>query len=385
MSDPIRVLHFSSHDEDCGVGKYQENYLVGMDDIEGVHNKFFEVSPYQTRVMTADELKPVLEQLKQELKDYDILHIQHEFGLYRHEEFSKLVETAKQAHKKVVITVHLSPGFAIKPVSRGGLGPRSLIAYARKRRHYQNMVENHITPMQQADLVIAHNDVTIQSLKEFGVDPSKIKKLVHPVFNVPEPPKSTEIHDELHKENGDVVFAITGFLHRKKGILGAVRSLKYLPDNYKLALIGGIKSDSDEVKFQDKITDLVDELGLRDRVYITGFVPDDDRLNALMRECDVCVYPYDGVYYSNLSSGSFNLAFANSKPVIAYPTTTFKEVSADSNGAVVLCDTYAYYELARELKRIDIPKQIELSKAYAQKVDWAVMSKELVSVYKELV
>ncbi len=381
---PVRVLHFSSHDEDCGVGKYQEQYLVGMADLPGVHNKFFDVSPYQTRVMNAAELQKVLDKLTQELQQYDILHIQHEFGLFWFDQFKKIVDTAKAAGKKVVVTVHLSPGFAIKPPVRKGLGPRSLVKFALDKRNYLKMVDWHVVPMRQADLLIVHNDVTLHSLEAFGVDASKIQKIAHPVYDVPAPPVSNEIRTHLNKKDGDVIYCITGFLHRYKGILGAVKALKFLPPNYKLALIGGVKADSDEVVFQDKVTDLIDQLGLHERVYITGFVQDDDRLNALIRECDVCIYPYDRVYYSSLSSGSLNLAFANARPVIAYPTEALKETAQLSDGALVLTSTFAYYELARELQRIDIKKQGKLSEAYAEKMSWAKMSKTLAATYESL-
>lgn len=384
MSD-IRVLHFSSHDEDCGVGKYQENYLVGMADLPGVHNRFFEVSPYQTRIMSSDELQKVLDRLARELQDFDILHIQHEFGLYWHDQFKRIVETAKGVGKKVVVTVHLSPDFAIKPAARGGLGPRSIVNYLRKRKHYHNMVNEHIEPMKLADMVVVHNEVTRQSLERFGVESERIIKLVHPVYDVPKPPSSDLIANHLNKKSGDIIFCITGFLHRYKGVLGAVKALKFLPPNYKLALIGGVKADSDDVVFEDKVTDLIDQLGLHDRVYITGFIPDDDVLNGLIRECDVCVYPYDRLYYSSLSSGSLNLAFANDRPVIAYPTATLKELSAISDNAVVLTETFAYYELARELQRIDPTKQQKLSKAYAEKMAWPKMAQQLVSLYKKVI
>lgn len=383
VHETMRVLHFSSHDEDCGVGKYQENYLVGMEGMPGVENHFFEISPYQTRVMSSEELQGALEKLAHELRGYDILHIQHEFGLYWFDQFRRIVETAKGMDKKVIVTVHLSPGRAIKPVARGGLGPRSLVAYARALRHRHKMIQEHIVPMREADVVIVHNDITAQSLKQFGVEPSRIKKLVHPVYEVPEPPKSTEISTKLNRQKDDIIFGITGFLHRYKGILGAVRALMFLPDNYKLALIGGVKADSDDVEFEDKVTTLVDQLGLHDRVYITGFIQDDDRLNALIRECDICVFPYDRDYYASISSGSLNLAFANDKPVIAYPTESFKEAAKE--GALVLCQTFAYYELARELQRIDIPAQIAHSKDYAKKMAWPKMAQELVAIYKELV
>jgi glycosyltransferase involved in cell wall biosynthesis len=381
----VKVLHFSSHDEDCGVGKYQENYLVGMNNVPGVYNKFFEISPYQTRAMDANELQKAMEQLAAELADFDILHIQHEFGLYWFDQFKQIVETGKRAGKKVVVTVHLSPDFAIKPARRGGLGPRSALAYLQARKHYHRMVDEHIVPLRSADMVIVHNQVTAKSLERFGVSTDKIVQLEHPVYKVPEPPKSTLIREKLNKQDGDIIFCITGFLHRYKGIVAAIRALKFLPSHYKLALLGGVKADSDEVTFEDAITDLIDQLGLHDRVYIAGFVPDDDVLNALIRECDVCIYPYDRVYYANLSSGSLSLAFANSQPVIAYPTQTLKELADFSDGAVVLTETFAYYEIARELQRLDMPKQRELSRAFAQKNAWPKAAKKLVAIYQQVV
>lgn len=120
-------------------------------------------------------------------------------------------------------------------------------------------------------------------------------------------------------------------------------------------------------------------------VYITGYVLGDDKLNSLISECDVCIYAYDRVYYANVSSGSFNLAFANGMPLVSYPVATSREIADISDGAVVLCETFAYYELARELKSIDLGKQAKLSKKYAEKMSWPKMSKELVKIYEQLV
>jgi glycosyltransferase involved in cell wall biosynthesis len=145
-----------------------------------------------------------------------------------------------------------------------------------------------------------------------------------------------------------------------------------------------MKEDSDDVELYNRLCDLIDTLGLHKRVYITGYIPDDNMLNALIRECDVCVYLYDRVYYANVSSGSLNLAFANSSPLIAYPTATVKEAAALADGAVVLTETFAYYELARQLKQIDLKKQAVLSEAYAKKMAWPKVSRELAEIYAQL-
>ena len=179
-------------------------------------------------------------------------------------------------------------------------------------------------------------------------------------------------------------------LHKYKGITEAIRALKFLPSNYKLAVIGGLhpvetQLVSETVGIYNKITDLIDTLGLHDRVFITGFVQDDNKMNSYIRECDACIYPYDGVYYANVSSGAINLGFSNERPVIAYPTAAFRELAKDADNAIVLTETFAYYELARELERIDLKKQADLSRKYADKMAWPKLSKVLADAYQKLI
>lgn len=380
----VRVLQFSPHDENDGIARYEEQYVKALQDTPDVETAFFEVSPLKYRHMSDNEKQQVLRDLKQKLADYDILHIQHEFGLFAPGDFSNIVAAAKQVKKKVVVGVHLSPAFAIKPAELGGLGPRSMVHFARQKRYRKRMEAWNIAPMREADAVLAHDETTAGSLRSWGVQDSRIHVLPHPVYDFPEPPKSTLIAEKLHKNDGDVIYCTVGMMHRYKGVLDATKALKFLPANYKLAIVGGIHPLSEDLPMFNKLCDLIDTLGLQERVYITGFIEDDDKFNALIRECDVCVYPYDGKYYAHVSSGAINLAIANQMPVVAYPTATFKELSDLSNDAVVLTQTFAYYELARELQRVDVKKQRDLSKAYAQKAAWPKMAAELVGIYQSL-
>jgi glycosyltransferase involved in cell wall biosynthesis len=384
---PIKVLHFSSRYEECGVAKYLGHYVKGMEHVSGIQNEYFDVSPYETPHMSDADLDKMTDRLREELRNYDVLHVQHEFALYARNSFQKIVEAGKRSGKKVVVTVHISPsmhGGSVRPRLRG-LGPRSLVHYLRQMRNHRYFLNTQVLPFRMADLVLVHNEPTIESLKQLGVAPERIRKIIHPVQVYDMPPKSDLLTKKLHKQDGDIIYCAIGFLHRYKGLFDAVRALKFLPSNYKLAILGGMKEDSDDVELYNKLCNLIDTLGLQERVYITGYVKGDDMLNALIRECDVCIYPYDRVYYSNVSSGSLNLSFANERPLIAYPTATFKEMAEISNGAVVLCETFAYYELAREIGRIDLEKQTTLSKAYAQHMAWPKMSEELAKLYTQLV
>jgi glycosyltransferase involved in cell wall biosynthesis len=352
-----------------------------MDDITGVENKFFESSPYKTQLMSAGEFQQVLTQLRRELHAYDILHIQHEFAFFRSTEFSLIVDMAKSIGKKVVVTVHTSPDLAMKKPRLRALGPRSLVGYLRDRRNYQRVWRNHIAPFMKADLLLVHNNFVYNYLLGLGVEEQHIRKIAMPVYNHPTPAKSTVLAKEMHKKADDIIYCAVGFLHRYKGLEPAVKALKFLPDNYKLAIIGGVKADSDDIKLCDNLCDLIDSLNLQDRVYITGYIEDDLQLDGMIRECDISIYPYDKFYYARISSASLSLAFGNNMPTIAYPTETFREIN---DPALILCESFSYYELARELGRIDIPKQAKLSHDYAERMGYPKMAHVLVALYREL-
>lgn len=382
--DKVRALQFSPHGENDGIARYEEQYVKALRASEDIETAFFDVSPFEFRNLSDSEKGRVLERLKEELTHYDILHVQHEFGLFSPGDFRDIVAAAKQAQKKVVVSMHLSPAFAIKPVVLGGLGPRSWLLYARQLRYRRRMVAWNMKPLQQVDAVLAHDEYTAASLREWSVSAERIHVLPHPVYDFPEPPKSTLIAKKLNRKEGDIIYCTVGMMHRYKGVYDAVKALKFLPVNYKLAVVGGIHPLSEDLPMYNKLADLIDMLGLHDRVFITGFVEDDNVFNALIRECDACVYPYDGKYYAHVSSGAINLALANNMPVVAYPTATFQELSDFSDGAVVLTQTFAYYELARELQRVNLEKQTELSKVYAKKMAWSKVTAVLVEIYEQV-
>ncbi|MDB5168812.1 MAG: group 1 glycosyl transferase [Candidatus Saccharibacteria bacterium] len=387
MKKPIKVLHLSTHYEDCGVGKYQEQFLEHMEHakIDSIENKFFGYSPNKTRLMSKDGLSIVLKELQQELDSFDILHIQHEFSFYAQDEFVKFCQVAVESKKQLIVTYHTSPAFVIKTPHLGGLGPRSILHFLRAIRYKRRMVARHIKPAFQADLVIAHNQTTIDALVAFGISPQRIKKLQLPVPKIKEyEDTSQEIQGALRTSPSDVIFCTVGFMHRFKGLFDAVKALRYLPPNYKLAIVGGISPTSDDHQIYNKITDLVADCGLQDRVYITGFVKDDVRLDKLIQECDVCIYPYDKTYYAGVSSASMNIAFSNKMPVIAYPVQTFVEIE-QSSGAIELTNGFSYYELARTLKTADLTTLKEKSQDYAKAESYSVITHDLVKIYEEVV
>lgn len=379
----INVLNFSSHFEDCGIAKYQENYLKELNLLDNIKSDFFKFSPYQTREMNPQEFSKVIDELKKELPKYTVFHLQHEFGFYRNDQFEQLISTAKNAGLKVIVSYHTSPDLIIIKKPLTGLGPRSIISFLRSYRHNAKLISMHISPLNVADVVLSHNEYTDSQLKRYGVEPQKLRLLPHPTYEITNPPSTSYISEVLDKQKGDVILSTVGYLHRFKGVDKAVKALSYLPSNYKLAILGGVKSDSDDQSLYDQIADLVLERGLQNRVFITGVIVSDEDLNSYIRETDISLYPYDSAYYKGVSSGALNLAIANERPIVAYPVSTLKETNTEYN-QLVLTQSDSYYELAKAIKNLDIKKQSEQIKKYAKANSWAAMTTRLVEIYTSL-
>jgi len=383
MSDQIRVLHLTTHDEDCGIAKYQEQFIDGMKSGK-VENIIFPYSPNKTKRMSSSDQQKVIKELANMVNDFDILHIQHEFSFYEKNELLEIVKKVKSLNKKVIITVHTAPSAGYKKPVRGGLGPHSLLHYARQKRAEREFIDRHVLPMRLADMVVVHNYITRQDLINHGVSQESIKVIRHPVRSVDEnTAKSTEITNNLHRQDNDVIFCTVGFPSPTKGILDAVKSLELLPANYKLAIIGGVHPSGENEPFINKLTDYIVNNNLLNRVYMTGYVEDDDYLNSLIRECDICVYPYDKKYYAHVSSGSLNHAIGNLKPVIAYPTASFQEMNAEIP-VIQFTKSFNYYELARSIQNIDIKQATEYSKEYAKMFNWPKEALAFIDIYQEL-
>jgi glycosyltransferase involved in cell wall biosynthesis len=381
--DTIRVLHFSTHNEQCGIGRYQEMFLECMAHNDGIHNEFFPISPNKSRMMSRTQFNKVLEQLKDSLENFDILHAQHEFSFYKDDELNRIIELANSMGKKTIVTVHTSPNVVDTTIKLGGFGPRSWLYYLRKLKRRRWLIRSMISPIKLADMVILHNQVTTDALVKLGVSADKIKKITIPVPEVNHDYRSSVIKNNLDLKKGDIVLSTVGFLHRFKGLKEAIKSLVYLPDNYKLAIVGGLHPHTDDIKIYDEIADLIRNLELKDRVYITGFIKEDDIMNAMIRETDICVFPYDREYYSNVSSAALNNSFANYVPAVVYPTGSFIELNSETE-CMTITPTFSYYELARSVKKLDIESAKKASIKFAKDNSYENISRELRGIYEDL-
>lgn len=379
----INVLHLSTHNENCGIGMYQEQFLQCMQPIEGVKNEFFRWSPNKLKVMPPNELKSAMEELKTTLKQFDILHIQHEYSFFKQNELEQAITIAKHLKKKVIVTFHTAPDAHYPKPELGNIRIKSALKYAHKRMTFQKFLDRYILPINKADLVLTPNNITRDNLIKHGVKAEIITVFTHPIPEVKAAKKSTELHKQLKIKKGDILLSTVGYISETKGVLEAVKALLFLPDNYKLAIIGGLHPQGGADQFLNHISDVIIQNNLQQRVHITGFVEGEARKNALIQEVDVCLYPYDKGYYNYVSSAALSDAFANHKAIVAYPTNSFRETSAESE-ALTFTPAFSYHELARTIKELDIPAAAERSKQFALANTYSKKAKQLVEKYQML-
>ncbi len=382
----MKVLHFSTHNEACGIAKYQERFVDGMvASGRGIENIWFDVSPNVIRHLGPAEYEATFRRLAEQIKNVDLVHIQHEFSFFSRDEVARIVDAAHKSGRRVAITMHTSP-LLVRALWRPrpqGLRPRYLVRYLRAWLQRPRVLRNVVKPLRRADLLIVHNDATRDGLKRLGVPAEKISQIVHPVHRATDSRPSDRIRRELQAGDDDVVLCTVGFLHRHKGIDSAVKALTFLPERFKLAIIGGVHPTGNESKFYDSLADLIRQLGLIERVTITGYVADDEELDALIRECDIALYPYAPTYYDQVSSGALNVALANGMTTVAYPTRTFRELAALTH-AVTLTASPNYYEIARTVQSISVQHPSQAALEFATKYSYENVSEQLAAFYRGL-
>lgn len=385
----MKVLHISTHNENCGIGKYQELYLkaFAVTDPTSQH-QFFPHSPNKIRKMNEEDTNKVLAELADTVHHYDVVHIQHELSFYHADFLSKVVSIVKAAGVPLVSTIHTKV-----LLSEDVIGLRISPFYWRRKigsRLSDKKVIERFMPLAQSDLVLVHNAFTKKSLEDIGFKSSKITVLPIPVPTIDKAimkktsPDAEELLDPIKREEGDILLATVGYLNGIKGTLHAVKAMRGLPENYKLAIIGGLHPRAKDDKLLDEVADYIYDYGLSDRVYVTGS-PTDDIFNAAINKADIILYPYLRSYAS--SSAALNNAFALGKPIIAFPAAAFVEIN-EKQECMAICESFSYYDLIKKIKQQNTESLARLSKlstAYAALNSYELISADITNLYRSLV
>lgn len=199
-------------------------------------------------------------------------------------------------------------------------------------------------------------------------------------FSIDDTNKKNEIRHKIRSELGldkeDVVLVTTSRLVEKNAVGDIIESLKYLPENVKLIVIGKGRLEL-TLKNQSEI------LGLVNRVYFIGFLYHDD-IPRYLWASDIFVRP-------SLSEGmgnSFIEAMAAGLPVIATPVGGITDFLKDGETGL-FCEANNPKSIAQKVQKLIKDEEScqyivrTASNMVRQKYDWSLISLEMNSFFNK--
>ena len=313
----MKIFYVSTYlPKRCGIATYTDYLIHGIRKVDPtlelkiiaeqgaspVKQDKFEVIPCWDR--NENYVEPIISYTK----DADVIHIQHEYSIYKFDDRLPSVLKGLGADARKIITIH-----CVRPAQFSERGAEDENFAARIAK--------------LADEVIVHLPTQEAILTRLGVPLKKIHIIPH----------GTELSDEdknasrkrLELPVDAKILLMFGFVKKHKClhiVLEALVEILKKFENVHLFVAGGLaptaaKKDRDYVELVGK---RIVELGLQKNViYPNRFFPNED-VPYLFGASDIVLFPY---YEEDRSaSGSFHLAIGAKKPVIASRIPKFEEL-----------------------------------------------------------
>jgi glycosyltransferase involved in cell wall biosynthesis len=359
----------------CGIATYTDYLIGGIREVEReseikivaeqgaspIKQEKFEVIPCWDR--NVDYVEPIISHTK----GADVVHIEHEYSIYKFDNRLPSVLRGLDTNAKKVITIH-----CIRPAQFSERGAVDEDFAARIA--------------QLADQVIVHLESQRAILARLGIPAEKIHIIPH----------GTEISDEERKtsrkrlglpQDGKILLMF-GFVKKHKClhiVLQALGEILERVENAYLFVAGGLaptasEKDRDYGEFVGK---RIVELGLQKNViYPNRFFPNED-VPYLFGASDIVLFPY---YEEDRSaSGSFHLAIGAKRPVIASRIPKFEELKNICDELLVL--PYNSSGIAGIVIRLFADQEfwqyvVDRTEEYRRLTSWGAVANQHLQLYK---
>ncbi len=372
----MRIAYVSTYlPQRCGIATYTDYLVHGIRRVDpeveirvvaekgasALKEKNFEVIPCWDR--NEDYVEPILAHTE----DADVVHVQHEYSIYRFDDrlpsvLSRLTDVEK------VVTIH-----CVRP---GQFSERGAVDENYARRIAQ-----------LADKVIVHLDSQKAILARLGIPPEKMHVIPHGTKISNEEREASRKRLNLPEE--DRIILMFGFVKPHKCLHIALDALKEMLEKTDVYLFvaGGLapnasEKERDYIKFIER---RIEELKIHDNIIFPNrFFPNED-VPYLFGACDLVLFPY---YEEDRSaSGSFHLAIGAKKPVIASRIPKFEELRNICDELLVL--PYNASGIAgvalRLLQEVEFEKYVlDRTDEYRKLTSWHAVAEKHLNLYKEV-
>ncbi len=362
----------------CGIAAYTSFLVEGIRKVSpkthvriiaerealALKEEFFEVVPCWSRE------ENYVEQILTHLDDVDILHIQHEYSIYKFDDrLPTLLQKTPQRIRKV-LTIH-----CVRP------------AQVSERWKIDEEYAGKIAKL--ADHIIVHLESQKEILLRLGLTPERISVIPHGT-------KIIEVDREASRRRLGLpldgkILLMFGFVKPHKCLHVAVDALNIIRKEYEnayLFIAGGLAPTASEEhrRYADSLRKKIEELDLEENVIFPNkYYPDED-VPYIFSACDIVLFPY--YEEDRSSSGSLHLAIGAGKPVIASRIPKFEELKHISDELLVL--PYNSEVIAKLALRIfKEPKFrnhiIRRTEAYRKLTSWENTARKHLELYSRLI
>jgi len=381
--DNLRILHVSTWKIPCGIATYCDNLVKALD-AEGTRNTVAPVHPAEWKYCLPVDIARWQQSIVQQARDVDLVHIQHEHGLFGYgvgskfavKRFGGLLTALQEIAKPVVTTFHTD----ICTHSRRGLRGK----WDRFRRKYlwSRHVTHHFGSESGRARAIVHSSATRRSFVRHGFPVNSIQVIPHACLA---PRNYTLSNEEAKAALGlpanSKLLSLFGFISQYKGHDLAMAALERLPENFHLAMVGGMHPEAKD-DFLDKLLASI-PASMAHRIHVTGWV-DRDTADTFFAATDVCLAPYRGKTLLS-GSGAITWGLSSGRPVIASKIEAFQNVDRIGN-CLFLVTPEKTSELAWAVQKLvnDASLRERLvanANRFSESHSWAQSVSELAKVY----
>jgi glycosyltransferase involved in cell wall biosynthesis len=294
---------------------------------------------------------------------YDLVNVQHEYGIYGGDAGSYLLALMRDLKMPIVTTLH---------------------TVLQKPNNDQREVLDEIIGLSQR-LVVMSEKARELLRTIHGVPASKIALIPHGIPNLP--PDDPEALKEAFGLGGRKIVLTFGLVSESKGMEYVIEAMAKSCCDPTYVIVGRthphVKRDHGEV-YRDRLVAKAKECGVEDRVvFIDRFVSNDE-LGKFIKLTDVYVSPY--LNMEQITSGTLAYTVGNGKAVISTPYWHAEELLSDGRGLLVPArDSDAIANAITKLLGDDSARHEieENAKKLGEKMRWPAVAESYVECFNQ--
>lgn len=299
---------------------------------------------------------------------YDVVSVQHEFGLYPGEWGNEILEFARSCRRPIVVTLHTL-------LTRPPAIARHIVRQLAER----------------SSGVVVMTDIAATLLRQvYGVDNRDIHVIPHGVPAVP-----LECANAIHKIRlrlaGHRIICTFGLINRGKGLEYMIEALPRIIAEYPDAVYLIIGATHPQVKlaegetYRESLMSLARSRGVEAHVLFVNKYLSLSELMEHLQACDVYVTPYPGA--DQIASGTLAYAMAAGRAVVSTPYLYAAEVLAGGRGQLApFCESAPLADAVLRLLS-DTAFRVEMQgKAYryAEQMFWPRVGRQYWELFEEV-